>query len=67
MKKDSVKTCSNYGQLRTPMAMKQLFGKSVTPPAIGANTNIPKSAPRSAPIRSPLNAGTGLFKSKSGS
>lgn len=62
--KEQVRARSNYGQIRTPMSKMELFGKSVKPPPIGANTNIPGSAPKSAPIRSPLNMGTGLFKSK---
>lgn len=64
--KDKVKQHHMVGPLRSPMGNSELFGKATQLPPIGANTNIPKSAPRSAPIRSPLNAGTGLFKSRKG-
>jgi len=64
--KDKVKTTSHYGQLRTPMIQSELYGNPNKLPPIGANTNIPGSAPKSAPVRSPLNAGTGYFNPKNG-
>ena len=52
------------GPLRSPQT-DYLVNKSPLNPAIGANTTIPGTAPKAAPIRSPLN-GQPLVKMKGG-
>lgn len=47
------KIAGKIGPLRSPQA-EYLITKSPLNPAIGANTTIPGTAPKAAPIRSPL-------------
>ena len=48
-------TAGMFGPLRTPMAGEGLVNKSGTlNPPTGANTTVPGTAPKAAPIRSPL-------------
>jgi hypothetical protein len=50
----NAKIAGRHGPLRTPMAASGIINKGPLHPPTGANTTIPGSAPKSAPIRSPL-------------
>jgi hypothetical protein len=64
MKNNGAKSAGYTGPLRSPMA-GSLVNKGTMRPPTGAYTTIPGSAPKSAPIRSPLQGQTLLnIKSK---
>lgn len=63
MAKD-VKIAGMNGPIRSPMT-DNMFHKGTLHPSIGANTTIPGTAPKAAPIRSPLQ-GQPLAKLKGG-
>lgn len=54
-----VKIAKMHGPLRSPMA-ENLVNKGPLRPPVGANTTIPGTAPKAAPIRSPLNGQVNL-------
>lgn len=53
MANGDAKTAGKIGPLRSPQA-DYLVQKGPLNPPIGANTTIPGTAPKAAPIRSPL-------------
>lgn len=48
------KSAGKHGPLRTPMADCGIINKGTLRPSTGANTTVPGTAPKAAPIRSPL-------------
>lgn len=53
-KTGNAKVAGRHGPLRTPMAASGIINRGPLRPPTGANTTIPGSAPKSAPIQSPL-------------
>lgn len=49
-----VKIAGMLGPLRSPMAGEGLVNRGTLNPPTGANTTLPGTAPKAAPIRSPL-------------
>jgi hypothetical protein len=51
--KGGVRVAGYNGPIRSPIA-DNLFNRGTLNPPIGANTTVPGTAPKAAPIRSPL-------------